>query len=100
MPRTGRPRLGTSAKAVPMSIRLTARQYALLKMIAAKITANTREGFAYSPEVSPVEAIRMIILMTAEEMDLTTLLEEPAETFDLKPKKKPDIRPKKKTRKS
>ena len=100
MPRTGRPRLGATAKAVPMSIRLTARQYELLTMIAAKITATTREGFTYAPEVSPVEAIRMIILMTAEQMDLTRLLEEPAETFDLKPKRKSDPKPKKKTRRA
>jgi hypothetical protein len=88
MPRTGRPKLGEKAKAVPLSLRLTERQHELLAMIARKLTAMGRETSPYAPAITNVEAVRMMIMMTAQEWGFIELNDEPAESFDLRPKKK------------
>ena len=79
---------------MPMSIRLTARQHHLLQKMAKLFTKQNREGAPFSPEVTPVEALRMSIMMTAYSLDLIELNDEPQGSFELpsgvrKSKKKP-----------
>jgi hypothetical protein len=75
--------MGEAGKSVPMSIRVTARQYEILGLLARKFTAQNRDGSPFSPEVSPVEALRMCIMMTAYAEELIELNDEPSSSFEL-----------------
>ena len=72
-----------------VGLKLTPRQWELLQAICADHHADVvAGGFKHATPTTPVEMLRMMIMIEAENRKLVDVNDEPASTFDLRASRK------------
>jgi hypothetical protein len=85
----GRPTKGEDAKTVPIAFRMTERQWEVLQKLLDRHNAALRADHKFAAPMTIPEFIRMMIMVEGENQGIVkSLLDEPSESFNVRPKRK------------
>ena len=74
---------------MPLAFRVTLRQWEVLQKLLDRHNAALRTDHKFSPPMTVPDFIRMMIMVEGENQGIIrSLLDEPAEAFDVRPKRR------------